>query len=288
MLLAAGRRAIALAEAYGWSPATVTGVLYGLKDVLDGHAGTDPIPLSEVRQRLRRRSHSSVTRVAAVVGDLGLLHDDTAAAICAWLDRRVGDLPAGFRRDVHAWLLVLNGDARTRLRSDTTIRVYFGAVWPLIECWAATRGHLREITSRDVDAVLKPLRGHRRYNVISALRLLFRFAKRRGLVFADPTCHLAGGRHVERIVLPMTAQEIHAVQQAPSAPRNAWWWPLPRSTPPGRKRSANSPSTTSTCPAGGSPSPATPSPSGTSPARSCWRGWSADTPPGRAPPTGTS
>jgi hypothetical protein len=192
LLLAAGRRAIALAEAHGWSPATVTGVLYGLKDVPAGHAGTDPIPLSEVRQRLRRRSHSSVTRVAAVVGDLGLLHDDTAAAICAWLDRRAGDLPAGFRRDVHPWLLVLlNGDARTRLRSDTTIRVYFGAVRPLIECWAGTRGHLREITSRDVDAVLKPLRGHRRYNVISALRLLFRFAKRRGLATATRGCRPA-------------------------------------------------------------------------------------------------
>ena len=37
-----------------------------------------------------------------------------------------------------------------------------------------------------------PLRGHRRYNAIMALRSLFRFAKRHDLTFADPTRHLSG------------------------------------------------------------------------------------------------
>jgi hypothetical protein len=50
-------------------------------------------------------------------------------------------------------------------------------VRPFIEGWAAVRGHVREITSSDVDAVLEPLRGHQRYNAITALRSLFRFAK---------------------------------------------------------------------------------------------------------------
>ena len=89
---------------------------------------------------------------------------------------------------------------------------------PFIECWAATRGHLREITSGDVDTVLEPLRGHRRYNAITALRSLFRFAKRRGLTFADPTRHLRGGRGAERTVLPMTAEEIRAAGQAAVTP----------------------------------------------------------------------
>jgi hypothetical protein len=137
-----------------------------------------------------------VTRVAAVVGDLGLLHDDAAAAICAWLGRRAGELPAGFRRDVHDWLLVLlDGDARTRPRSDTTIRVYFGAVWPLIECWAATRGHLREITSRDVDAVLKPLRGHR--HITPYPRCARCFGSRNDVAWSSPT---------PLVTLPMAAK----------------------------------------------------------------------------------
>jgi hypothetical protein len=62
----------------------------------------------------------------------------------------------------------------------------------------ATRGHLREITSGDGDTVLEPLRGHRRYNAVMALRSLFRFARRRGLTFADPTRHLSGGRGARR------------------------------------------------------------------------------------------
>jgi integrase len=97
-------------------------------------------------------------------------------------------------------------------------RVHFGIVRPFIEYWAATCGHLREIISGDVDAVLESLRGHRRYNAITALRSLFRFAKRHGLTFADPTRHLSGGRGAGRTVLPMTAEQIRTAGQAAVTP----------------------------------------------------------------------
>jgi hypothetical protein len=96
LLLAATRCAIVLAEAQGWSAATLTGVFYGLKAVLDGHTGEDLVLLSELRERVRPRSHSSATRIAEVLAELGLLHDDTTAAIRTWIDRRTGELPAGF------------------------------------------------------------------------------------------------------------------------------------------------------------------------------------------------
>jgi len=157
----------------------------------------------------------SATRIADVLADLELLRDDTTAAIRAWIGHSASALPAGFRRDIHAWLVVLlDGDTRTRPRSPATVRVHFSVVRPFIEHWAASRSHLREVTSGDVDTVLEPLRGHRRYNAITALRSLFRFAKRHGLTFADPTRHLSGGRPAERTLLPMTAEEIQAVQQA--------------------------------------------------------------------------
>ena len=89
-------------------------------------------------------------------------------------------------------MVLLDGDARARPRSHATVHFDFGRVRPFIECWAATRGHLRGITSSDVDNVLEPLRGHRRYNAITALLSLFRFAKLHGLTFADPTRHLRG------------------------------------------------------------------------------------------------
>ena len=44
LLLAATRCAIGLAEARGWSAATIAGVFYGLKAVLDGHTGDGPGP----------------------------------------------------------------------------------------------------------------------------------------------------------------------------------------------------------------------------------------------------
>ena len=98
------------------------------------------------------------------------------------------------------------------------MRVHFGVVRSFIDDWAATRGHLRQITSADVDAVLEPLRGHRRYTAITALRSLFRFAKRHGLTFADPTRHLCGGRGAGRTMLPMTAEQIRAAGQAAVTP----------------------------------------------------------------------
>ena len=81
LLLAATRCAIVLAEAQGWSAATLTGVFYGLKAVLDGHTGEDLVLLSELRQRVRPRSHSSATRIAEVLAEMELLYDDTTAAI---------------------------------------------------------------------------------------------------------------------------------------------------------------------------------------------------------------
>ena len=51
-----------------------------------------------------------------------------------------------------------------------------------------------------------------------ALRSLFRFAKRHGLTFADPTRHLSGGRGADRTVLPMTAEQIRAAGPAAVTP----------------------------------------------------------------------
>ena len=92
LLLAATRCALDLAEVRGWSAATATGVFYGLKAVLDGHTGEDLVLLSEVRERVRPRSYSSATRIAEVLAELELLHDDTTAAIRTWIDRCAGEV----------------------------------------------------------------------------------------------------------------------------------------------------------------------------------------------------
>jgi len=210
-LRAAAAHAQHLSQAHGWNRSTLRLVLDGLTVMLDGHLAGERVTLTEVRTRTPR--HASTPRVAEVLTDLGLLDDDTTPAIRSWIDRRTGELPAGFVDAVRAWLLVLlDGDKRTRPRSQFTIYVYFATVRPFLEQWAANRSHLREITSDDVADVLDPLRGWHRRTAIATLRSLFRFAKKRGLAFANPTTRLRA-ENVESSMLPMTDAEVQAVTQ---------------------------------------------------------------------------
>jgi integrase len=154
-----------------------------------------------------------------VLEDLQLLHDDTTLAILAWIDRRTGELPTGFAGDVRAWLLVLlDGDARNRARSHSSLYVYYGALRPLLQSWAEDpRSHLREITIADVTAVLEPLRGWPQHTTIAALRSLFRFATKQRMIFTNPTTHLKA-QDVDRTLVPMTEHEIRAIEQIAAHP----------------------------------------------------------------------
>lgn len=216
-LQAAAARAEQLGEAHGWwTPTGRIRVLDGLTTVLRDRPPDQPVPLSEVRTRTAR--YGCGVRVVEVLADLGLLDDDTSPPIRCWIERRSAELPAGFAADIQAWLLVLlDGDARSRPRAANTIYAYYGSVRPLLQGWAASRGHLREIIATDVATALDPLRGWRRSNAITALRSLFRFAARRRIVFTNPTARLAnpGG---DRSLLPMTDAEIRAIEQAVVTP----------------------------------------------------------------------
>jgi integrase len=184
--------------------------------LLGGRPAGERVTLTEIRTRTSR--HISVPRVAEVLAGLDLLEDDSSPAVRSWIERRAGELPQAFAGAVRAWLLVLlDGDARTRPRSRASIYVYFTAVQPFIGRWAANRSHLREVTADDIRTVLDPLRGHQLRTATVAVRSLFRFAKKRGLVFANPAARLKaadpGGS-----LLPMTDAEILAVEQVATSP----------------------------------------------------------------------
>ncbi|GAB2829936.1 hypothetical protein GCM10027073_67930 [Streptomyces chlorus] len=205
-----------LGEANGWSPSLVLCAMDGLTAVLEHRPPGKPVKLTEVRRRIPR--HASSFRVAEVLARLELLEDDSASAIRSWIDDRTAELPAGFADDVRAWLLVLlDGDSRAKPRSRTCLYAYFGGVRPLLENWATPRDHLREITVSDVTAALSPLCGWQRRNAIAALRSLFRFAKKHGLIFANPTTRLSS-EDIPRSLLPMTDAEVLAVQRIAVTP----------------------------------------------------------------------
>lgn len=216
VLLAAARRAQQLGEAGGWSESTTRCVLDGLATVLNGRSAGERVSLSEVRARPHRQV--SRPRLAEVLADLQLLDDDSGSAVRSWIDCVTGDLESGFADPVREWLTVLlDGDARARPRSTSTIYVYFGGVRPFIEEWATRYSHLREVTRSDVVAALELLLGSQRENATKALRSLFQFARKHGLTFTNPTTGLKA-RQPDPTLVPMTGDEIHAVEQLAADP----------------------------------------------------------------------
>jgi integrase len=216
LLRAAAERARQLGEASGWSRSTTRCAIDGLTILLGGRPDGESVTLTEIRARTGR--HASVPRVAEVLAGLGLLEDDTVPAVRSWIGRRTAELLQGFATAVRDWLLVLlDGNARSRPRSATTIYVYCTAVEPLIGQWSASRGHLREVTADDIRAELGRLRGHQLCTTISAVRSLFRFARKRGLIFANPAQRLKAAVP-EPSLLPMTDDEIRAIEQSITHP----------------------------------------------------------------------
>lgn len=216
VLRAAARHARQLGLARGWSRSTTICVLDGLVTVLPERPTGELVPLSEVRSRPHRRV--SRPRLIEVLTDLGLLADDSTASIRSWIQRVTTDLTPGIGEPTKHWLTVLlDGDARARPRSASTLHIYFGCVRPFLEQWATRYDHLREVTRADITAALKPLIGSQRSNATTALRSLFRFAKKRGLIFANPTTGIKT-RPADFALLPMTDEQIHAVEQLATDP----------------------------------------------------------------------
>jgi hypothetical protein len=74
-LRAAAALADELGETYGWSMATIRCTMDGLTVVLAGRPAGERVPLTEIRGRTSR--HTSTPRVAEVLANMELLHDDT-------------------------------------------------------------------------------------------------------------------------------------------------------------------------------------------------------------------
>jgi hypothetical protein len=150
--------------------------------------------------------------VRAVLEEHELLHNDSTPSIRTWIDQVSAELPDGFGGDIRAWFVEPHeGGVRARLRSPSTVYAYFGRVRPHLLAWSDTRERLREVTRDDVVETLDGLRGHARAGTFTALRSLFGFARRRRLVFLDPTRRLHVGRASVRSVLPLTDDQTAAI-----------------------------------------------------------------------------
>ena len=119
-LAAAVRVADRLAETRGWSGEIRRRVRQGLAIALDGHQEGQDIAWSRALPALRAR-HLCAGHVAEALRQAGLLDDDRRPAFDAWLDRKLGGVAGGIRRDAERWLRTLkNGSPRSRPRSTAS------------------------------------------------------------------------------------------------------------------------------------------------------------------------
>ena len=207
-----------LGEARGWNPRIQAETSRALAVMLAAPVPGEKIPWSALAPALRPRD-LSVSRAAEILALTGLLDDDRVPALDTWAESRLAGLAPGIAACARNWLRALQqGTPRAHPRKPDTIRVYLRCVHPLLADWSARYGHLREVTASDVATAIGALRGHRRHQVLVALRSLTRHCKKTGLIFADPAARIRAARRPDGMILPLGPRQIEAAAEAAVTP----------------------------------------------------------------------
>lgn len=213
-------RAIAsrLAETRGWNARVQEETRRALAVMLASHVPGEKIPWSSLEPALRPRD-LSVSRTAEILTVAGLLDDDRVRPLDTWTDGKLATLAPGIADCARSWVTALrHGTPRSLPRSEDTVRVYLRSACPALEQWSGRYDHLREVTAADVTAAIAALRGHKRHQVLVALRSLMRHCKKNGLIFADPAARVRGPERPQTIILPLPASRVSAVTGAAATP----------------------------------------------------------------------
>ncbi|MGH8995731.1 MAG: integrase [Acidimicrobiales bacterium] len=211
--------AYSMGQARGFGPDTLRGVNRILVVVLADYAGQEPIRLSDFFA-LVRTHHSGVIAAAEVLGEMGLLHDDRPPRFETWLAGKLEPLASTIAGDVERWALDQRyGGPRRRARPRAAVS-YLYAVLPALTEWSTRHERLREITRDEVLAYVGDLYGRQRQMTVVALRSLFTWAKRHGVVFANPATRIPVGRTAGAVWQPLRPEEIARSIEAAVTPRD--------------------------------------------------------------------
>jgi len=184
-------------EARGWQPCTQSGMQRVLVTLLAGHRGSEAITASDVHAVARRHSISSHAAIE-ILAAMGIAAEDRPGLFTGWLDARLTGLADGLAREARRWAVALHdGGPRTRPRSPHTARAYLRAARPALLAWSAHYDHLREVTRDDVLTYLADLHGHERRQAVTALRSLFTWAKKTGVIFRNPATRIKLGKSTQ-------------------------------------------------------------------------------------------
>jgi integrase len=203
-----------MAEARGFDSIVLSALNRALVMLLANHVDGERIRFSDFHQVLRRRG-TAPQHTAHVLSVMGILIDDRRPAINVWLDNRLACLAPAIGHHTHRWArALLDGQPRSKPRNPLTVRNYIIGVQPILADWSTRYDHLREITRDDVVAAITSLQGHQRQRAGTALRSLFGWANKNGIVFRNPTTRIRIGKPEYAIPQPLTAEQIAPTIQA--------------------------------------------------------------------------
>lgn len=123
------------------------------------------------------------------------------------------------RLETERWTRVLrDGGPRSLPRREGTVWLYLNRVRPALLEWSNRCDHLREVTRDDVLTYVKTLHGHQRHDQLVALRSLFSWAKRNGLIFRNPTSRIKVGQYQYGVLQPLVPAQVDRSVAAATTP----------------------------------------------------------------------
>jgi integrase len=207
------------AEARGWAPAVRRRMQRTLVMLLSDYRPGEPLRVSDFQQTVVWHC-ANLDYVLEILTTMQVVVDDRPAPLEPWLQATLTGLAEAIRHDTIAWARSLrDGSPRTRPRDPRTVRIYVAAVEPPLAQWSIRCDHLREIIRDDVTAYLATLTGSYRQTAATALRSLFRWAKRTNLIFPNPTAGIRLPRKTDTVWQPLRPDELGASVRAADTPQ---------------------------------------------------------------------
>jgi hypothetical protein len=208
-----------MAEARGFEPVVRRALNRTLVMLLADHTGGQLLSASQVYPVLLARG-TSIIHTTEILRAMGIFVDDWPATFEVWLQAKLDGLAPGIRAETSRWARVLHdGGPRTRARDEKTVRGYLWAVRPALLAWSVGHDHLREITHQEVLAHVEALHGQQRQTTLVALRSLFAWAKKTGVILRDPAAPIRVGRLDWPVWQPLAPEQIAQTVQAAITPQ---------------------------------------------------------------------
>ncbi|MHB8290772.1 MAG: integrase [Acidimicrobiales bacterium] len=197
----------AMAESRGFGSESLSALNHALVILLVSHADGEMIRTSDFGEIVHRHG-GSIRHTVEVLEAMGILVDDRTPTFETWLENKLDGLAPGIGAEVGRWARVLSEGGPRSHAHQGRARKYLNCARPALIEWSGRRTHLREVTGDDVLAHADMLVGNERKRTMVALRCLFAWAKKNGVVFADPTSRIRVGRAEDPVWQPLSLEQV--------------------------------------------------------------------------------